>query len=178
MSETLPQTERKRPVYPPKRVKVATFVVRTVGFAIDAFPTAALALVVSGVFGFIDWSRIPPDPRWNLVDRIADTLAQQGAGIGGTVLAWIFLLTLYGAVFELTLGVTPGKHLLGLRLTDRFGERPYPGRIVFRNLVKAVSVGGLGLGALWAAFDGKRMALHDRMSGVLVERPAGRRRQG
>ncbi|WP_077033563.1 RDD family protein [Pelomonas sp. KK5] len=66
-------------------------------------------------------------------------------------------------------GTTPGKAAAGLRVVDAdTGERPGPLRSLLRGLGYIVSALPLGLGFLWAKFDGGGRAWHDRLAGTRV----------
>lgn len=99
--------------------------------------------------------------------------------LSGLQPAWPWLLgylallgLLYAAYFTGTTGQTLGKMLFGLRVVGRSGRVPgYPaalGRAALGTL--SASVAGLGLVPM--LFDPARRALHDRLFGTRVVRPA------
>lgn len=68
-------------------------------------------------------------------------------------------------------GWTPGKLLLELRVVNaRTGEHPGWIPSVIRYVGYFVSALPLGAGFLWAAFDRRGQALHDKLAGTLVVR--------
>ena len=79
--------------------------------------------------------------------------------------AWV-----YGWITEWLLQGTPGSRVVGTKVIDETGGRPGPGKLLLRNTMKLVSFLCLGLGGIWAAFDGERRAVHDRLSGTYVVR--------
>jgi uncharacterized RDD family membrane protein YckC len=85
------------------------------------------------------------------------------AGVG------VLLAVAYFAIFEAsaTQG-TPGKMLLGLRVTDLVGRRLGIGRSLFRQLMKCAELASSGVAYVIAAFTGRRQALHDIFAGTLV----------
>ena len=68
---------------------------------------------------------------------------------------------------------SPGKRLLGLRVTDLHGQRCRPGRIAARFLAGTPSWLLLNLGHAMAAIPPARRALHDYIAGTRVELAPG-----
>ena len=91
---------------------------------------------------------------------------------GETFCFFLGVLTLWGILFEAILRWTPGKRILGGRIVRRSGERAGWLRIVLRNILKTACLALLGIGQLWAFFDGERRAVYDRLLGTVVIRPA------
>jgi uncharacterized RDD family membrane protein YckC len=78
---------------------------------------------------------------------------------------------LYGAGFESSpLQATPGKLLLGLRVTDLEGRRITFLRATGRAVGKWISGVLLGMGYVLAAFTDRKQGLHDLIAGTLVRR--------
>lgn len=65
---------------------------------------------------------------------------------------------------------SPGKRLLGLRVTDLAGQRLGPGRTALRFLSGTLSWLTLNLGHALAAWTPDKRALHDYLAGARVER--------
>lgn len=63
---------------------------------------------------------------------------------------------------------TLGKKWLGLKVTDEKGARLSPGRSIWRNVAKIVSVLTLGLGYFIGFFNLRQQCLHDKIAGTLV----------
>jgi hypothetical protein len=63
---------------------------------------------------------------------------------------------------------SPGKHALGLHVSDRDGHKPAAWRSAWRFLAGAASWLTLNLGHALAALPPRRLALHDRLSGTRV----------
>jgi uncharacterized RDD family membrane protein YckC len=63
---------------------------------------------------------------------------------------------------------TPGKRVLGLKVTDLAGRRISFGRAVARRFAMLLSVLTLGVGFAMAGFTRRRQALHDMVAGTLV----------
>lgn len=68
---------------------------------------------------------------------------------------------------------SPGKRLLGLRVTDRDGARCGPGRIALRFVAGVPSWFALHLGHALAAWSPGKRALHDYLAGTRVELAPG-----
>lgn len=74
---------------------------------------------------------------------------------------------------------TPGKIAVRARIVDaRTGGRPGAGRFALRYAGYLVSALPLGLGFLWAAFDQRKQAWHDKLARTVVvhtpeDEPAG-----
>jgi len=85
---------------------------------------------------------------------------------------------LYYGLFETsTRQATPGKQLLGLRVTGMKGQRLPSWRIWFRQVTKLATVATSGLTYLPALFTVKGQTVHDIVAGTLVvtgrsEKPA------
>ena len=76
---------------------------------------------------------------------------------------------IYWPVFESSiLQATPGKRLLGLRVTDLEGERISFVRALLRNVAKALSLLPLGFGFLMIGITLHNQCLHDKIAKTLV----------
>lgn len=82
----------------------------------------------------------------------------------------IALITfLYYGLFEASARqATPGKQLLGLRVTGMKGQRLSPARAWFRQATKFVTLAMSGLGYLPALFTVKAQTVHDIFAQTLV----------
>ncbi len=79
----------------------------------------------------------------------------------------------YAAGFERSRWqATPGKRLIGIKVTDLGGRRISLRRAVVRHLGQFLSAAVLMLGYVMAAFTQRRQALHDKLAGTLVVRAA------
>jgi uncharacterized RDD family membrane protein YckC len=86
-----------------------------------------------------------------------------------TSAAGILLGLAYFTVLEASAAqATPGKALLGLKVTDLAGRRLGIGRSIFRQLMKCAEIASSGITYVIAAFTGRRQALHDMFAGTLV----------
>jgi uncharacterized RDD family membrane protein YckC len=135
---------------------------------------------------------------WELVDRSLasgqEPLAQVGAWAGDaalraamtalvTELLWLALAVaavLFAVAAAWFIGfessrwqASPGKRLLGLRVTDQAGGRCGPGRIALRFVAGIPSWLMLHLGHALAAWTPGKRALHDYLAGTRVELAPG-----
>ena len=79
---------------------------------------------------------------------------------------------LYYALFEASrLQGTPGRLLLGMKVTDKNGNRISFGRATGRHFAKFISSFILCIGYIMVAFTEKKRGLHDMIAGTLVIRP-------
>ena len=68
-------------------------------------------------------------------------------------------------------GATPGKKLLGIKITRENGEKiTYPVAFIryIGYLLSSVTIFFFGLGFLWVVWDKKKQALHDKIAGTIV----------
>lgn len=63
---------------------------------------------------------------------------------------------------------SPGKILIGIRVTDTQGRPIGAGRALLRNLSKLIGLLTLGLGFLSGFLDKRQQCLHDKVAGTLV----------
>ncbi|MGE5145337.1 MAG: RDD family protein, partial [Candidatus Eiseniibacteriota bacterium] len=90
-----------------------------------------------------------------------------------TGLVAVALAFAYFAAFEASSWqASPGKRLLGLRVTDLAGRRLGVGRALARQLFKCLDVASSGLTYLIAGLTERRQGLHDILAGTLVVRAA------
>jgi len=82
----------------------------------------------------------------------------------------LLLVPAYHIAFWSLAGWTPGKWLLGLRVTALDGRRPGLARSAVRFAAYTLSIVPLMAGVLAIALDPMRRAWHDRLAGTLVVR--------
>jgi len=68
---------------------------------------------------------------------------------------------------------TPGKNMMGLRVTDLDGQRISFGRASGRYFGKLLSALILYVGFMMAGFTERKQALHDMLAGCLVVKTGG-----
>lgn len=73
--------------------------------------------------------------------------------------------------FWMTKQATPGKIVVGVKILDaETGEAPTVIQWAIRYLGYIVSTIPLGLGLIWAGFDDRKQAWHDKLAGTVVVR--------
>lgn len=108
-----------------------------------------------------------------VVIGIPFALAGAAAGKSGAIAALLSLVGLGAIIYNLLLfarGKSIGKKLLGLTVVAEGAGQPVGfWRMLFREWIgKAVSGSIFYLGFLWAIWDGRRQAWHDKIFGTLV----------
>ena len=86
----------------------------------------------------------------------------------GHAIVFIIVGAAYFTYFHGSLGQTPGKMLLGLRVIRATGRSMTYSVALLRWAGYLVSSIFLCLGFIWAAFDGRKQAWHDKLAGTLV----------
>lgn len=152
----------------PRPVVLAGFWVRTAAYAVDSLALGLVGLASAMVLGRLDWSRVPPDPRWGTLDQLVDTINDQPVAVAWFVLGFAVAQVIYGTFFESLAGRTPGKQIFRLAVIHSSGRAPSVVCGLVRNCCKVGSVLGAGLGALWAAFATERRAFHDHVADTYV----------
>jgi len=156
--------EASRPV-----VRVAGFWSRTGAFVVDGICLAP-ALALLGWLAFkAGGIRLPSGAELRLESVLELVLDGGGLVHGLTALAVVIIL-LYGFLFTVTTGATPGHRLLGLRVINIYGEAPESWRVLLRCLGFLVGAALLGLGLVWVGFDREKRGLHDLVAGTYVIR--------
>jgi uncharacterized RDD family membrane protein YckC len=103
-------------------------------------------------------------------DRLVPYTTDESFQFQGIVLAITLPTTwLYHSVFESSPAqATPGKRLLGLRVTDLSGQRISFVRATLRFLCKMLSAVLCMIGFIWIVLNENRQGLHDQLAGCLV----------
>ena len=86
----------------------------------------------------------------------------------GHAIVLIIMGAAYFTYFHGSLGQTPGKMLLGLRVIQVTGKNMTYTAALIRWAGYIVSTICLYLGFIWAAFDSRKQAWHDKLAGTLV----------
>ena len=119
-----------------------------------------LVLILPGfIFGFVAGLVLGAAGASKLSIQLAGNLV-------GLVIGWLYFACMESSSHQ----ATPGKLVLGLRVTDESGQRIGFGRASGRHFGKFVSAIILGIGFLMAGFTARKQALHDLMAGTLVLR--------
>ena len=124
-------------------------------------------LLVVGVTGFLlaFWAAIVIQMAGGDLDdrELSDRLDNGTAAFG--------YLAAFGTLWAFNaFGWTPGKQALGLRIVREGGQRPGISAGLARTIGAPLSGLVLGLGYLWAAWDGRKQTWHDKIAGTFVVR--------
>ncbi len=143
----------------------AGFPVRLVANLIDILPLSfAIAAVYYVLLGFGDTLSRYFEARDDIEARFA-FLRQRNQIQNLTFLIYI----VYSSLMESSSWqATLGKKLLGLRVTDLYGNRLSIGQAFGRNLSKIISSLPCALGYLWAIWSPTKQAWHDSIAKALV----------
>ena len=137
-------------------MRYAGFWIRFVAYIIDTFILSTVLILLGTI-----WSLKNDDSSIDL----ATTIAQSGMVLSIS----FFLHWFYFAIMESSESqATVGKKILGLKVTDEFGQRMSFGRATGRYFSKYISSLILGIGYLMAAFTDRKQALHDKIASTLV----------
>lgn len=87
------------------------------------------------------------------------------AYIGAIVLSWLYFAKFESGASQ----ATPGKRVMGLKVTDTHGQRISFGRATGRFFGKIITgIIPLGIGWMLAGWTGRKQALHDMMASTCV----------
>lgn len=143
----------------PIDLRYASFGARAVAAVVDFVIVQCVAAFLDSLFvgALLD----APDTTGILTATVGPLLA-------GGAFALFYCVWLESSPWQ----ATPGKRLLGLKVTDVSGQRIGFGRACSRNFAKGLSLLTCGLGYLMPLWSRRRQCLHDVASGCLVVRAA------
>lgn len=140
---------------------------RVVAWILDVLIVGAVHWLL--VLSLGTWLLVP----WAMLGGVHDLrmagLFDAGLQPVGIVIMWLYFALCESSGWQ----ATPGKLVLGLRVTDVFGQRIGFGRATGRYFGKYVSVLIFGIGFLLAGWTARKQALHDLMAGCCVVRKGG-----
>ena len=113
------------------------------------------------------WRRFAAMVIDTLLLLLPTVLVEWGLPFIGSLVVTFFYFPIFESSFAQT---TPGKYVMGLRVTNEHGGRLSFTRAVIRFLAKYASALALFLGYLIQVFTPRRQALHDMLAGALVIR--------
>lgn len=113
------------------------------------------------------WRRFTAMVIDTLLLLLPTVLVEWGLPFIGSLVVTFFYFPIFESSFAQT---TPGKYVMGLRVTNEHGGRLSFTRAVVRFLAKYVSALALFLGYLIQVFTPRRQALHDMLAGAVVIR--------
>lgn len=167
---------------PPPGTEYAGVGRRFVAWLIDLVPIVVLAVVLLVPVGMAFFDVIADiAPRRSLsraeAAAVMDAIAAASGDAMPGFLRMSALLQLWMLVYTagtwLLFGRSPGMALLGIRIVrEEDGGRPGLGRVAVRYGGYLLSAGLLLIGFIWAIFDRRKQAWHDKLAGTLVVRDA------
>ena len=106
-----------------------------------------------------------------IVSPFAPWLQMQVVDLLVTAIVSILIWWLYTALFHSSSWqATPGKRMVGIKVTDLVCRRISLGRATARYFLSWISMLPLGAGFLMISFTRRKQALHDVLAGTLVVR--------
>jgi uncharacterized RDD family membrane protein YckC len=148
-----------------RRDAYAGFVSRAIAFIIDIVAmsvalivTIALSQAVLGFFtlyGLLG-QRVTDSALFQAIVGVVLVILGAGIAIGYPVGFWVLL------------GQTPGKMLMGVRISQVSGQPLTIRRALLRYLGYLLSAVPFGLGFLWVLMDDRRQGWHDKLAGTYV----------
>ena len=133
------------------------FWIRVLAYIVDSIIIWVVYFIIALVIGF-DMDA--------MMEQGDETAGMMGSAIGLlNVLIWF----LYSVGFiSSKLQATPGKLLVGVKVTDEQGQRVGVLRALGRELSKIISGVILMIGYIMVAFTDRKRGLHDMIAGTLV----------
>lgn len=154
------------------RARPAALWQRITAFLVDGALVGGVLAVYVGLAAALITPRGVPSTQLNGIDGVMARVHQLDAVLAPCVALALVLGLVYTAAFALLWnGRTPGRRLLGIRLVDRTGLAPTPGRAITRAALAVVSFIPFLAGFWLALFDRRGQTLHDKLTQTFVVRP-------
>jgi uncharacterized RDD family membrane protein YckC len=149
----------------PRPVSYAGFWKRVAAYLIDAIILSVMELLILlpflGLLGIGLFTTDMEDLSTGFILALITTYL--GAIVLTFMCGW-----LYFAILETMKQATPGKMIVGIKVTDMNGNAITFGRATGRYFAKIISSLTFGVGYIMTAFTQQKQALHDIISGCLV----------
>lgn len=143
----------------------AGFISRAIAFIIDIVAmTVAIAVaiaLVQAVLGFFTLYGL-------LGQHVTDSTQFEAIASAAVAILGVAVAIGYPVGFWVVLGQTPGKLLMGVRISQVTGKPLTIRRALLRYLGYLLSAIPLGLGFLWVLMDDRRQGWHDKLAGTYV----------
>lgn len=129
-----------------------------------------MALTAAPKAGF--WIRVLASIIDGIILAIIGAILRQifGVGPGGGLSTLVSIV--YVVYFWTTTGQTPGHRALNLRVIRTDGQKLDVVGAIIRYVGEVISAIPLGLGFMWAGWDGEKQGWHDKMAHTYVVRVA------
>lgn len=149
----------------PRPVSYSGFWKRVAAYLIDAIILSVMELLILlpflGLLGIGLFTTDMEDLSTGFILALITTYL--GAIVLTFMCGW-----LYFAILETMKQATPGKMIVGIKVTDMNGNAITFGRATGRYFAKIISSLTFGVGYIMTAFTQQKQALHDIISGCLV----------
>ena len=154
------------------RARPAALWQRITAFIIDGALVGGVLALYVGLAAALITPHGVPSTQLTGIDGVMARVHQLSAVLAPCVALALVLGLAYAAAFALLWnGRTPGRRLLGIRLVDRTGLAPTPGRAITRAALAVVSFVPFLAGFWLALFDRRGQTLHDKLTQTFVVRP-------
>jgi uncharacterized RDD family membrane protein YckC len=154
------------------RARPAALWQRISAFIIDGTLVCGVLGIYVGVAAALISPRGVPSTQLTGIDGLMARVHQLHSVLAPCVALALVLGLVYTAAFALLWnGRTPGRRLMGIRLVDRTGLAPAPGRAIVRAVLALVSFVPFLAGFWLALFDRRGQTLHDKLTQTFVVRP-------
>lgn len=147
---------------PMRAAGYAGFWRRALALLIDTVLATLLSVLIALPLGFVFGVAMAARGAGDEVAIFGELLGN----LLGMLVSWLYFTLCEASGWQ----ATPGKRLLGLRVTDLDGRRIGFGRANGRYWAKILSALILLIGYLMAGFTARKQALHDMLAGTLVVR--------
>ncbi|MDO9559233.1 MAG: RDD family protein [Syntrophales bacterium] len=138
---------------------------RAVAYGIDK-AILQIFYIILFIFGFLIQGVNQPVRGWMAMD-LYNGFPDIGV-IWIYYLITLFLDMIYFTWFHGSVGQTPGKMMLGLRVVQATGGPMTFGRAFLRWVGYLISKLAVYLGFIWIAFDRRKQGWHDKIAGTIV----------
>ncbi len=142
-------------------VAYAGFWLRVVAYLVDSL-VLGIPLGIFLLGPLMQRAGISPDNTWELLSGTSRQVV--AINLMAAMAGWLYWALLESSAWQ----ATPGKKLLGLRVTDLQGRRISFARASGRHFGKIASALSFCIGFLMAGFTSRKQALHDLWAGCLV----------
>jgi uncharacterized RDD family membrane protein YckC len=142
----------------------AGFWYRFLALLIDTVLSTIVAVIIAVPFGIVLGLAMASSSSMETISTAGELM---GNAIG-VIVSWLYFTVAESSGWQ----ATPGKKMLGLKVTDVSGERIGFGRANGRYWGKILSALILCIGYMMAGWTERKQALHDMMAGTLVVKTA------
>jgi uncharacterized RDD family membrane protein YckC len=154
------------------RARPAALWQRITAFLVDSAVIGGVLALYVGLAAALITPRGVSSTQLTGIDGLMARVHQLNAVLVPCIALALVLGLVYSAAFAfLWNGRTPGRRLLGIRLVDRSGLAPTPGRAITRAALALVSFVPFLAGFWLALFDRRGQTLHDKLTQTFVVRP-------